>query len=1015
VVSKKKTPKKSVKKQNRNIENRNNKYKAFKTVLLILNLMAVFYTPFVRGLYFEAEQFPEEVFVLISFALFWVMKYLTKDGKFISTPMEYASLGLAVVYFVSIIMSVSYRLAISEWLKYCMFFCIFIMITDLAKDQRSRIAVLWTVVAAAMGLSIIGLDSSVGGRFVDMANSLFKSLHIPVEFFGLYVDGRIHSTIQYPNALAVYLLVAVFISLALSVISEKRWQRMVLGACSTVLSVTLLLTLSRGVLILVPFLLLLYILFIPRGYKLKVSMLSINTALSSAVSLLIGRGVKFLSSNLWARVVIGVLVYIAIFLMLEFLISWLAGKSKFKLKIKPAFLLVPFAAVVVASVLFINIPNTLVLRSKSSDSKTGYYTVKNIQLVPGKEYRLEVDASRAEGDEENSFEVRITTKNKRDIMFNTGTRLQSISKKNIGNVEKVEIPFTVPEDSRLIVIQFTNTSSESDIFLDNAKIVSPKNNKTVKKLTLAYKYMPNSVMGRFSNLFQSKSFLARMQFIQDGLGIFKDHWFLGAGGGAWSVLTFSYQSYLYWSTQPHSYIVQVAAETGIVGVLIFIMLIASILVQFITERVYKKDMDDAQKILQITLLVSIFTMFAHSMLDFDLSISSVYILLWTVMALFNSSSRHEKAVLDKKELEEGNKNRLLYRINNLKRFNVNCIALVIVSLLVMAVPMAFAMAAHYEKKSEQYMSEGNIEMALESIKKAVSFDSFNSGYKIKYCEQLLSQESITRDELALARKLREDAYKIDKYNVSTAEKAGLLSLKMSEFDRGLEMIDRAIELRPFAERQWKMKADACYEIAKAYINKNDVQNAKKYIDQGLEVIKEATIINDRNMNPFVFGAATLEVIEKMVYLNSNIGVEALNKINNQAFLTVNEIDINSDGIPDQWRNLTPDNADIRIQNGLIVAKQIDKSGAGAIQTRDIELEKGKKYKLELALENDVQEVSYRLINYHNKYQKFEKNGTGVFTAEIELTSKDINNEGYSVRLRIDKDLVIKSLTVSQVP
>lgn len=1015
MVSKKKTPKKSVKKQNRNIENRNNKYKAFKTVLLILNLMAVFYTPFVRGLYFEAEQFPAEVFVLISFALFWVMKYLTKDEKFLSTPMEYASLGLMIIYFISIITSVSYRLAISEWLKYCMFFCIFIMITDLAKDQKNRIAVLWTVVAAAMGLSIIGLDSSVGGRFVDAANGLFKALHIPVEFFGLYVDGRIHSTIQYPNALAVYLLVAVFISFALSVMSAKRWQRIVSGACSTVLTVTLLLTLSRGVLILVPFLLLMYIIFIPRGFKLRVSMLSLNTAMSSAVTLLIGRGIKFLSSNLWLRVLIGILVYIAIAVLMEFLIIWLQEKSKFKLKIKPVFFVVPFAAVIVAFALLINIPDKLVLKSKSSANKTGYFVTKNIQLEPNKELRLEVDALAIDKSEENSIEVKITSKNKRDIMFNTGTKLQSTSKKNIGDVEKVEVSFTVPEDSRLIVIQFTNTSSESSISLDNARIVSQENNKTVKKLALAYKYMPNSVMGRFETLFQSKSFIARMLFIQDGLKIFKDHWFIGAGGGAWSVLTYSYQSYLYWSTQAHSYIVQVAAETGTIGVLIFIMLIASIAVQFVMEKKYKKDMDDKDKILQITLLVSIFTMFVHSMVDFDLSISSVYILLWTVMALFNSSSRHEKAVLDKKEAGDKDKNRLLYRINNLKSFNVNCIAMVIVSILIMSVPMTFTLAAHYQNKNTQYMSEGNIEKALESIKKAVLFDSFNSEFKIKYCEQLLSKESITRDDLTLARKLREDAYKIDKYNVSTAEKAGLLSLKMSEFDRGLEMIDRAIELRPFAERQWKMKADACCEIAKAYINKNDVQNAKKYIDQGLEVIKEATIINDRNMNPFVFGAATLEVIEKMVYLNSNIGVEALNKINNQAFLTVNEIDINSDGIPDQWRNLTPDNADIRIQNGLIVAKQIDKSGAGAIQTRDIELEKGKKYKLELALENDVQEVSYRLINYHNKYQKFEKNGTGVFTAEIELTSKDINNEGYSVRLRIDKDLVIKSLTVSQVP
>ncbi len=1014
MAPKNKPPKRNVKEQKKNMENGTNKYKAFKIALLVLNLLVVFYSPFVRGLYFEAEQLPAEIFVLISFALFWVMKYLTKDKRFISTPMEYASLALMLIYLISVITSVSCRLAISEWLKYCMFFCIFFMITDLSKDIKTRIAVLWTVIGTAMGLSIIGLDSSSGGRLVDMLNNLFKSLHFPVEFFGLYVNGRIHSTIQYPNALAVYLLVSVLISLGLSMISEKLWQRIISGACSTVLSVTLLLTLSRGVLILVPFVLLMYIILIPRGYKLRTAMLGLNSAISAAVSLLVGYAVKSLDSHLWIRVLIGVLVYIALTILFEFLVSKVVDVSKLKLKIKPVFLLVPLAVVMVVLAILINTTEPLVLKSKSSDSKSGYSLQKSIQLEPNKEYRLEVDASANESNGENSVEVRITSKSKKDIMFNTGTRLQNVSMKNIENNEKVEIPFTVPEDSELIVIQFTNTSEKSEITLDNARIVSPKNNKTVKKLPLAYKFVSNSVMGRFSNLFQSKSFFARILFIQDGLKIFKDHWLLGAGGSGWSVLTFSYQSYLYWSTQAHSYIVQIAVETGIIGVLIFIMLILSIIAQFIIERKHKKEMDNNQKILQVTLLISIFTLYIHSMLDFDLSISSVYILLWTVMALFNSSLRHERVASDNKEAEDKGINRLLQRIGNLKPLNINCISMVIVSLLVMVVPFAFATAAHYDKKSEQYMSEGNIELALENIKKAVSFDRLKSDYKIKYCEQLISKETITKDELLLAKKLRDDAFKIDKYNITTIENAGLLSLKLSEFDRGMEMFDRAIELRPFAERQWKMKADACYRIAEYYIKKDDTQNAKKYIEEGLEIISDARIKNEKNMNPIVFEAKTLEAIEKLAYLKDYPDEEGLSRIGNYVFLTVNEIDINHDGIPDQWKNLTPDNAEVMIENGFIAAKKTSESASGVMQTRNFNLEKGKKYRLELVLDNDVKEVSYQLMNYHNKYQKFEKTGEGTFSAVIDMKSEDINSNGFSVRLRIDKDLVIKSLTVTQV-
>jgi len=51
---------------------------------------------------------------------------------------------------------------------------------------------------------------------------------------------------------------------------------------------------------------------------------------------------------------------------------------------------------------------------------------------------------------------------------------------------------------------------------------------------------------------------------------------------------FAYQSYPYWSTQSHAYFLQVAVETGIIGLIVLIMLLLSIVVQFITEYKYKK-------------------------------------------------------------------------------------------------------------------------------------------------------------------------------------------------------------------------------------------------------------------------------------------------------------------------------------------------------------------------------------------------------------------------------------------
>jgi len=126
--------------------------------------------------------------------------------------------------------------------------------------------------------------------------------------------------------------------------------------------------------------------------------------------------------------------------------------------------------------------------------------------------------------------------------------------------------------------------------------------------------------------------------------MFKDNWLIGAGGGHGEPCFCIPVLPVLVHAIPCIFL-QVAVETGIIGLIVLIMLLLSIVVQFITEYKYKKEEDVNYRILQGTLLTSIFGMFLHSCLDFDLSISSVFLLLWTLMALFNSGYRHNRPVV----------------------------------------------------------------------------------------------------------------------------------------------------------------------------------------------------------------------------------------------------------------------------------------------------------------------------------------------------------------------------------
>src|SRR5690606_38999790 len=105
------------------------------------------------------------------------------------TPIDYIALAFVIVYFFSIFVAVHTRSAIIELLKYSMYFAVFYMITEIAENKKTKLIFLWTIIASAVGVSIIGLDSAIGGNFVSVLNKVFNKLGVQGDmFFGLFVS-----------------------------------------------------------------------------------------------------------------------------------------------------------------------------------------------------------------------------------------------------------------------------------------------------------------------------------------------------------------------------------------------------------------------------------------------------------------------------------------------------------------------------------------------------------------------------------------------------------------------------------------------------------------------------------------------------------------------------------------------------------------------------------------------------------------------------------------------------------
>lgn len=134
---------------------------------------------------------------------------------------------------------------------------------------------------------------------------------------------------------------------------------------------------------------------------------------------------------------------------------------------------------------------------------------------------------------------------------------------------------------------------------------------------LLTRFLPPIIRERVEGVnFQTHSVYERLTMYKDALSIWKQNPIFGAGTGTWESFYERYQSYPYSSMQTHSYFVQLLAETGIVGFIAIVGLIAAVLVVFL--RSYRKAEEEERSVTLFYFMTPV-TILLHSLIDFGMS------------------------------------------------------------------------------------------------------------------------------------------------------------------------------------------------------------------------------------------------------------------------------------------------------------------------------------------------------------------------------------------------------------
>lgn len=159
----------------------------------------LFLPPYFRGLFFAPEQEKALIFAAVILWVAWLWKWLNRDYGFLSHPLDYFVLAFPAVYLISSFQAANHGLALDEVVKTTLYFMVYWLTSRLVRSDKEAGTVLLVIYLGAVGAALAGLATATG----------------LIQIKDGFLDGRIYSTFQYPNALASYLAAAIFTGLYL--------------------------------------------------------------------------------------------------------------------------------------------------------------------------------------------------------------------------------------------------------------------------------------------------------------------------------------------------------------------------------------------------------------------------------------------------------------------------------------------------------------------------------------------------------------------------------------------------------------------------------------------------------------------------------------------------------------------------------------------------------------------------------------------------------------------------------
>ncbi|WP_432666179.1 O-antigen ligase family protein [Wukongibacter baidiensis] len=128
------------------------------------------------------------------------------------------------------------------------------------------------------------------------------------------------------------------------------------------------------------------------------------------------------------------------------------------------------------------------------------------------------------------------------------------------------------------------------------------------------------------------TFILRFIYFKDGLRVIKENFLLGIGPGNWTSQQFFYQTAKYYVKYIHNGLVQIALDAGILSLITFIFIVG------LYSKKSIKNFKESNAGKAITLIIILFYILLHSLIDIDLSFTSILMIISGILAVDTDTS-----------------------------------------------------------------------------------------------------------------------------------------------------------------------------------------------------------------------------------------------------------------------------------------------------------------------------------------------------------------------------------------